>query len=145
MRPGERDYFDWLGRRFHAGLARLDAGKRPVVVIRQTYNTGLDLVKCLSRPGVARSEAGETCKVATRTEAFAQFAASTRMIEAVLAAFPSVTTIDPTHVFCATETCTTGTGTTLYFRDPTHLTNEGSVFLIERIKGELLAKVGRRP
>ena len=142
--PPEAEYFDWLRQRFEAGLAKLDAGNRPVAIIRQSYNTVLDLAKCLSRPGRAEENAAEDCKVATRAEAFAQYATADRMIDRATIHFPSVLKIDPKQVFCANETCITRDAAALYFRDTTHLTNEGSVFLIERIKVELLAKVGRR-
>ncbi len=142
--PSQPQYFDWLEQRMQAGLVKLDAGKRPVVIIRQTYNTGLDLAKCLSRPGTLQASTVDVCKVATRAESLAQYAAADRMIDSATAEFPSVVKLDPKSVFCAADICITRAGPALYFRDSTHLTNDGSLFLIDGIKRELLAKVGRR-
>jgi len=53
LRHEEPDYYEWLRQRFDASLAKLDAGKRTVVVIKQTYTTGVNLAKCLAQPTLA--------------------------------------------------------------------------------------------
>jgi peptidoglycan/LPS O-acetylase OafA/YrhL len=48
----------------------------------------------------------------------------------------------PLVLFCAQEACVTRDARGLFFRDPAHLTNAGSEFLITHVQDELLAKLG---
>jgi hypothetical protein len=49
-----------------------------------------------------------------------------------------VTVLDPKAAFCTLESCTVVENGVPYFRDQTHLTNEGSAFLISRLGRQLL-------
>lgn len=136
LRQSEGEYYAWLEERMLASLARLRAGARQVVILKQMYSTGIDLPKCLSRPGAAASGA---CKPWTATEARTAFAGADSMLDRLAARFPSLVVIDPKPELCPGEVCVTGNASDLYFRDAEHLTNVGSDFLIGRLEQQLSA------
>ena len=130
----------WLETRFAAGLQKLNAGKRPVVLVKQTYTTGADLTKCLLAPGAGGAQQ-PGCKALSRSDVMAQFQSVDRMMDKVASGFSGATTLDPKAYFCPGEACTIRDGAALFLRDSDHLTNDGSAYLISRAKGELLKKI----
>jgi peptidoglycan/LPS O-acetylase OafA/YrhL len=130
----EEAYYTWVGEQLDRSLAALTAGNRRVVVMAQSYSTGVDLPRCLSQPGADKA----LCQPLTLAAVRGVYAASDQMVAALAARFPSAVTVDPKPVFCPAEPCTTQQGNAFLFRDTAHLTNDGSVFLIEQVADRLL-------
>lgn len=144
MSPSE--YYDWLQQKLEASLTKLSAGARTIIVVNQTYSTGINLPKCLSASaarGEAESASG-ACLPLSLAQAQAQSEAADRMVERLKAAAPSIVTVDPKLQFCSSEKCLTADEHGLYFRDSDHLTNAGSDFLIQSIREVLLAALAPR-
>ncbi len=141
LRLGEAEYFAWLRERFDASLAELGAGKRVVVVFKQTYTTGVDLAKCLAQPSLAADAMwrDQRCKPLSLARVQEMYGRADRMIDEVVAGFNGAVAIDPKPLFCDAAGCATHDDSGgLYFRDAGHLTNAGSDFLIGRAKEQLL-------
>ena len=130
-------YYDWLETRLAATLDGLGAQARKLVIVRQTYSTGIDLPKCALRPG-SSGDAAPQCPVNTLAKARRANAASDSMIDRLKVRFPHALIIDPKAVFCSTAGCTVRDGEKLFLRDPAHLTNDGSAFLAGAVGGELV-------
>jgi peptidoglycan/LPS O-acetylase OafA/YrhL len=137
----EQAYYAWVDARLSESLTALTVDNRRVVVMAQSYSTGVDLPRCLSQPGADKAH----CQPLTLTAARSVYAASDRMIAELAARFPSVMTVDPKPAFCPAEPCTTQQGDTFLFRDTAHLTNEGSMFLIDRVSDRLLSALSPVP
>lgn len=139
-------YYLWLGERMKSGLAMLNAGQRPVIILKSSYVTGVHLPKCLSQPGLGddEQEREKKCAAWPLAQVQARFQGVDRMIDDVARGVAGATVIDPKMLFCSSARCVTQGDNGLYFRDIEHLTNAGSVFLIERMKPELLAAIGAR-
>ena len=118
---------------------------KQIVIVKQTYSTGVNLAKCLALPGtaLAAKTTGETCVPLTLAEVQRNFKDADRLIDNVASAFPPSITIDPKLLFCPGEPCTTSGEDGLFFRDPDHATNAGSLFLIGRAKDILLPRLNR--
>ena len=144
LRGTEAEYYAWLAQYFAAGLEKLDAGRRPVVLVKQTYSTGVDLTKCLLGPGTAGAKQLR-CRPWSRSEVMQKFLASDRMMDDVVQKFPSVVALDPKAQFCPDEACMVRDGASLFLRDADHLTNEGSSFLVGHLRDALLKAIGVKP
>jgi len=131
-------YPAYFESRMQEGLEALGADHRPVMLVKQSYSTGIDTARCLSRPGGSLEEllAGE-CK----PKSFAENVRDSSDIDAILdrlsVQFPGVSTIDPKSAVCEHGTCTVMDDGAFFFRDANHLTNEGSEFLIEKWRQQL--------
>jgi len=143
-RHDEAQYFAWLSERFEAGLQHLKAGERPFILVKQSYTAGIDLPKCLAQPGADLDKRDVQCPTLTRTQVRQAYAPADAMLDALAVRYPSMVVIDPKAHFCAQEKCTvSGPDGRLYFRDTTHLTNEGSAFLIDQVRDTLVKALRR--
>jgi len=144
LKQTETEYFSWLEQKLRSGLTHINADKRPLVLFKQAYSTGIDLPKCLYRPnaGEADTETEPKCKALSRTEVMKTYLRADQMIDTVSADFATLRVIDPKFIFCKSEVCTTAQAGALFFRDTTHLTTHGSDYLIENAKDDLLAGLG---
>ena len=145
LRHDEPGYFAYLEQRLVAGLERIGAGERAVVLVKQPYSTGVDIAKCLSQPGVGESAKASRSVAQSRSHAMRSAAEADRMIENVVKRYPSIVTIDPKVVFCRDEVCKVSDEGALYFRDTGHLTNEGSLFMVEGVRETLLKLFRGKP
>ncbi len=145
MQIAEAAYYAWLAERFEAGLEKLGAGHRPIVVLKQTYSSGADLTKCLLAPSTVAGASPTACQPWSRSEVMQKFQASDRMMDDVAQRFPAVVTLDPKSQFCPGEACMISDGARLFLRDTDHLTNAGSEFLVQQLRGALLAAIGGKP
>jgi hypothetical protein len=75
---------------------------------------------------------------AGRAEAYARSRLADRAVLALKGEFPHLTALDARSVFCPGEQCTVRDGDTLFFRDPGHLTNEGSRFVVRGLSAQLM-------
>jgi peptidoglycan/LPS O-acetylase OafA/YrhL len=147
LRQEESDYYEWVRARLVASLAKLDAGKRTVIVMKQTYTTGTDLAKCLAQPlSAAAAKLGEErCVPLPLARVQQLYARADRMIDEATIGFAGAVTVDPKPLFCGATNCATRDDDgSLYFRDTNHLTNAGSDFLVGQARGHLLAGLARR-
>lgn len=137
----ENEYFDWLGRRLSESVERLGPEKRTVILLKQTYTTGIDLAKCLTKPSAAGTS---ECSPMKRDDAIAMYRNADEMIDRVAAKTRGqVHVLDPKRIFCTENDCVTQDETGLYFRDTNHLTYAGSRFLIEKSRDALLRAISR--
>ncbi len=140
----EAEYLAWLRERLGAGISRLGPDRRPVIIVKQNYDTGINLPRCLSRPGVSSEQAERECVPRRRDSAFQRTERVDRMIDALVQGLPGAVAIDPKRGFCSEDECRTRDADRLFFRDTDHLTNEGSLFLVDRLKDEFLAALEKR-
>ncbi len=141
LRQTQEEYYQWLQGKLSGSLKALGVDQRKIVIIKQTYSTGIDLPKCLSSPAAGSSPAQQAlaCAPLTREAAFKLFEAADKLIDNAVEAFPTLITIDPKALFCKSDPCVTRNGSELYFRDPAHLTNAGSDYLVEQFRELLVA------
>jgi peptidoglycan/LPS O-acetylase OafA/YrhL len=132
------DYYRWLDEHLGATLESLDPGARTVIVVKQGYDTGIDIAKCAALP----TQSLESCRPATMADAMTAAKPADDVIESILSRLPNVVALDPKRVFCAGGACTVRDGEALYFRDAQHLTNEGSKFLVDSLAPALLSRLG---
>lgn len=129
------DYIAWIGKYFRDSLNAIDANNRTVIVFSSTYSTEIDTAKCAVQFGVDDMR----CAPASLARARQSTREIDTMISGLRAHFPALTILDPKTSFCAEQTCTVRERGLPFFRDTAHLTNEGSAFLIARLKPDLLA------
>jgi peptidoglycan/LPS O-acetylase OafA/YrhL len=139
LRQDEQEYYALLQRGFRAGLDKISAKERPIVIFKQSYETGVDLPKCLSQPGRSAADIESLCRPRPFVEAQRTSRSADQLVDDLVAHFSLVSGIDPKTVFCQTEPCTTANADGLFFRDTSHLTNAGSAFLISSVREKLLA------
>lgn len=133
----EVEYLEWIEDRLLASLQRVGAQDRPVILFQQGYNTGVDIPRCLRTPG----KTADQCQPAVRATAFKNVEPADRAVLDVKSRLPNITTLDPKTVFCPSAECTVRDGDTLYFRDTSHLTNEGSLFLVRGLSEAIIDAV----
>jgi hypothetical protein len=127
-------YHAWLEQRLGATIARLEPARRAVVVVKQTYVTGVDLARCLARPGTSDAD----CVPSGRSVAIEFAREADAAIDRVAAARSDFRVLDPKPVFCPSELCLTRDAAgALFFRDTAHLTNAGSLHLLAGFREEL--------
>lgn len=144
LRHDKNEYFAWVQDRMLEGLRLLKPETRTIIMVRQTYNSGISLPSCLSQPGVDASNADKKCPAMTRTQIREYNAQTDKMIGAIAQAIPSIEVWDPVDAFCQAERCTVfGPDGALYLRDSDHLTNEGSLFLLSHMREGLKAALDR--
>ena len=129
------DYLAWIRQRFTDSLRQIHGDERVVVVLKQSYDTGVDLPRCLARPQATPAACAPRSLVKAREEA----AAIDGMIDSLERDAPGLVIVDPKPAFCSDESCTVKIGDELLFRDSTHLTLAGSRYLIERLEEPLIA------
>lgn len=131
-----QNYIDWIRMRLERSLQFIGAQERRITLMAASYDAGIDIGKCVLAP--SQRLPGSSC-APTSPAAIKQ---STKpvddMIERMRDRFPGLTALDPKAVFCTLESCTVIENGVPYFRDQSHLTNEGSAFLISRMGPQLL-------
>ncbi|RKE69784.1 acyltransferase family protein [Pseudorhodoplanes sinuspersici] len=130
-----RDYIAWIETHLRDSLEALGADERPVVIVSSAYNTGIDTAKCAAQFG----DADPKCVPQSLESARNKTAAIDAMIVNVGASVPGLTILDPKISFCDSTHCVVRDNGLPFFRDNAHLTNEGSAFLIGRLKPALLS------
>ncbi|MDX2289019.1 MAG: acyltransferase family protein [Hyphomicrobiaceae bacterium] len=138
-RDSEDAYYAWLRERFRKSLEHLNADGRTVLVLKQSYSTGIDLARCRAAAALAGdgSQRRRSCEPLPLARVQQMYARVDQMIDEVVAGFASASVLDPKPLFCDATTCQVQDSSGLYFRDQTHLTNAGSRFLIQRAEGIL--------
>ena len=144
-RHDEAQYFAWLDARFEESLQLLNPSERPVVLVKQTYSTEVDMPKCMAQPNITPENSVARCPIPPLGRARTVSAGADALIDRLSFRFPTVTVVDPKAHFCANgEQCLVfAPDGSFYFRDATHLTNEGSLFLVGRLREVLLAALLR--
>ena len=141
----EAAYYGFLRNSLIASLDRLNAGARPVLLVKSTYNSGIDTARCLSRPGINPDQllAGE-CAPWNLARNREKSGRADDMLEEVAGQFAGVATLDPKAAFCrdGVASCDLAGGGAFFLRDTTHLTNDGSLFLVSHFNARLLAWLG---
>ena len=134
LRGADEVYYAFLEDKLRSSLSGLAGGSRKIVLVKQTYSTGVNLAKCLAEPGTVGTG---KCTSQTRAALNERTKGADELISRLAAALPRVVVIDPKDIFCSTDPCLTQGAGGLYFRDSDHLTNPGSEFLIEGVKSVL--------
>jgi SGNH domain (fused to AT3 domains) len=133
----DQNYVDWIGVRLERSLQFIGARERRVAVIAASYDAGVDIGRCV----LASGQGLPPCAPAAPAAIKRATKPVDDMIERLPDRFPGVTVLDPKAAFCTLESCTVVENGVPYFRDQTHLTNEGSAFLISRLGRQLLEAV----
>jgi SGNH domain (fused to AT3 domains) len=107
-----------------------------VAVIAASYDAGIDIGKCVLAP--SQRLPGSSCAPTSPTAIKRSTKLVDDMVQRLPDRFPGLTVLDPKAAFCTLESCTVVENGVPYFRDQTHLTNEGSAFLISRMGTRLL-------
>jgi hypothetical protein len=147
LRQEEADYYEWLRQRLTASLIKLGGESRTVVVMKQAYTTGIDLAKCLAKPAltVGAMLPEQRCAPFPLVRVQQMYSRADRLIDEVIADFAAAVAVDPKLLFCGDGGCVTHDGRGgLYFRDPAHLTNAGSDFLIRQARPQLMQALTRQ-
>lgn len=137
-------YYAWMEGRLTEGLSILRANKRPVIIYKQMYSTGINLPKCLTQPfnAIGPESLLQRCAPLSLERVQEMYKRADDMIDRVSEKFSKALTIDPKKKFCTPDQCITKSAEHgLYFRDTTHLTNAGSEFLIMRSSETLLQNI----
>ncbi|MGA8991514.1 MAG: acyltransferase family protein [Rhodoplanes sp.] len=129
------DYMAWIRQRFADSLRKIHANERVVIVLKQTYDAGVDPPRCLARPQTTAAACAPRSLAKSR-EANGSVDA---MVESLRKEAPNLIILDPKSAFCSDENCTVKIGDELLFRDSVHLTYAGSRYLIGRLEQPLLA------
>ena len=129
------DYMAWIRQRFADSLRKIHADERVVVLLKQTYNAGVDLPRCLARPQATQADCAPRSPAGAREDA----ASVDAMVESLRGEAAGLVILDPKSAFCSEETCTVKVGDELLFRDSVHLTRAGSRYLIDRLEDPLMA------
>jgi peptidoglycan/LPS O-acetylase OafA/YrhL len=133
------DYVAWIRQRFAESLRQIHADERVTVVLKQTYDAGVDLPRCLARPQATAAACAPRSLAGSREDA----ATIDAMVESLRREAPGLVILDPKSAFCPDETCTVKIGDELLFRDSVHLTHAGSRHLIGRLEDPLIAALNR--
>ena len=133
LRQSEAEYYAWLGQQLRASLSQIGAQGRPIALVKQSYDLGLNLGRCLQQ----NASDDAKCVTPTLAQASADYALADKMIDDLKIEFPALVILDPKREFCATKPCKVKNGGDLYFRDSAHLTNSGSSFLVNKFEPKL--------
>jgi peptidoglycan/LPS O-acetylase OafA/YrhL len=133
-----QNYLDWIEVRLELSLQFIGARDRRVIMMAESYNAGIDVSRCVLAPSRRLASCAPTSpqgiKLATKPV--------DDMINRLRDRFPGLVVLDPKTAFCALENCKVVDNGVPYFRDQSHLTNEGSAFLIGRLAPQLLTAIG---
>ncbi len=129
------DYMAWIRQHFAESLRKIHADERVVIVLKQAYDAGIDLPRCLARPQATPA----ACAPRSLAKSREVNAAVDAMVESLRKEAPGLIILDPKPAFCSDESCTVKIGDELLFRDSVHLTYAGSRYLIGRLEQPLLA------
>lgn len=135
------DYIAWIDRYFRGSLDAIDANNRTVIIFSSTYSTGIDTAKCAMQFGVQDVK----CNPASLAQARESTRDIDRMISGLRNHVPALVVVDPKTPFCTDQGCTVRDKDRPFFRDTSHLTNEGSAFLISRLEPDILAALAPKP
>lgn len=135
------DYFAWIEEYFRNSLRAIDADGRSVVVLADSYSTGIDTAKCAAQFGWDDKK----CLPASLHDAMQNSNAADTMLSALRTEFPRITIVDSKTAFCTQQHCTVQGKGLPYFRDVAHLTNEGSAYLAEQVGSQILAATETTP
>jgi hypothetical protein len=133
-----QEYIGWLAERFRRSLQFIGAEERATVLFTQSYDAGIDVAKCALLRGIGSKECLPNSLATLEKSA----GPVDKMLYGLREQFPAITILDTKSKFCTSKSCTVMENGVFYFRDQTHLTNEGSLFLIEKIKPQLLNALG---
>ena len=143
IRLDEAEYFRWIGQRLTQGIDLLKPAERPVVVLKQAYSSGVDLPRCLAQPEITPLNREARCPTPNLEGIQRIYRGADAMIDDISAKRPSVIVVDPKSHFCDAKRCILFTDEgRLHFRDQTHLTNEGSLFLVTSMRTAIQAALG---
>jgi hypothetical protein len=114
-------FLTYFESRMEEGLAVLGADRyRPVLLVKQNYNTGIDTARCLSRPGGDLDELLEaTCKPKSLADNMRDGADIDPILDRLSVRYPGVRTIDPKTAVCVADTCTVMDDGTFFSAIPT--------------------------
>ena len=129
------DYMAWIRQHFAESLRKIHADERVVIVLKQAYDAGIDLPRCLARPQATPA----ACAPRSLAKSREVNAAVDAMVGSLRKEDPNLIILDPKPAFCSHESCTVKIGDELLFRDSVHLTYAGSRYLIGRLEQPLLA------
>jgi hypothetical protein len=135
------DYMNWIRQHFAESLRKIHADERVVIVLKQAYDAGIDLPRCLARPQATPA----ACPPRSLAKSREVNAAVDAMVESLRTEAPNLIILDPKPAFCSDENCTVKLGDELLFRDSVHLTYAGSRYLIGRLEQPLLAALLATP
>ncbi len=128
-----KSYMVLFEQKLRESLTRLGADRRPVLLVKLSYSTGINTASCLSRPaGRPAERLKNECKPKNLAQNNKDAADIDGVVDRVSAQFSQTSVLDPKQAFCDDAGCTVLKDGAYLFRDASHLTNEGSVFLIER-------------
>lgn len=143
-------YYAFLRRHMAESLRVLSAESRPVLLVKTAYNSGKDIARCLSRPGVdAERLLASDCAPWSLARNREVSGRADAVIDEVALSFDGTAVLDPKLAFCAVGgegPCTVIEKGAFLLRDTTHLTNEGSRRLAAHFRQLLvrwLASAGR--
>lgn len=138
-------FYAFFRKQMIEGLQQLDAEHRLVLLVKSSYDSGVDVARCLSRPGIDPSSLLDgKCRPNSLAHNQEQNRLADASIDEVARQFASVITIDPKLAFCDHTACTVVKDGTFLMRDTTHLTNEGSLYLAERFRATLVGWLSHR-
>lgn len=138
------DFYPFIRKRLIESMKRLNAEHRPVLLVKTGYDSGIDTARCLLRPGADQADLLEKdCRPLSLEGNRAASRKADTVLDQVAQLFSGVSTIDPKRAFCDQTRCTVMKGGAFLMRDTTHLTNAGSLFLVEQLRKELLAWLGK--
>jgi hypothetical protein len=135
-----RDYIDWIEQYLRDSLRAIGANDRTTIIISSAYNTGINTAKCVARFG----DADPKCSPEPLEIAQKKAGPVDSMLLNLRLSFPGLTILDPKTSFCNTTRCIVSDRGGPFFRDTTHLTSEGSAFLVDQLKPALLSALTAR-
>ena len=136
-------FYPFFRDRMIEGLQRLDANHRPVLMVKSSYDSGVNIARCLSRPGIDKASLlNGKCKPKSLARNRETSSRADAVLDEVAQRFARASTIDPKLAFCDSTSCTVMKDGIFLMRDTSHLTNEGSLYMVERLRAKLLAWLG---
>jgi len=133
------EYITYFEEQMTKSLKILGAENRRVLLVKASYETGVNIARCLSRPGGDIQDRLRTDCRPKDLESNIKLAADIDgVLERLATRFEGAVTIDPKSAFCDTVSCQVIESGNLLFRDSQHLTNEGSQFLVQKWRDKLV-------
>ena len=115
-------------------LDRLTKANKNILFVIDVPELGFHPESCLdSRPVVLTSKKRETCAVSL-DEYESRSKKYKMLVNSILKDFPKVMVYDPTNDMCDSNQCWAMKDDRIFYRDVDHLSNEGSIFLIEKMQ-----------
>ncbi|MDP3562473.1 MAG: acyltransferase family protein [Legionellaceae bacterium] len=132
--PKITDRWDVYAYGMRNTLERLSRANKKILFILDVPELGFDPRSCLdSRPVVLTSKKREPCAV-SREKYESRTKKYKTMVHSILKDFPNVMVYDPVEDMCDNKQCWGMKNEKILYRDIDHLSNEGSVFLVEKMR-----------